>query len=43
MCIRDSNQIKLQPHDYYYYSTYYSRYYYGTGDGENKASAEKDD
>jgi polysaccharide biosynthesis transport protein len=23
------NQIKLQPHDYYYYSTYYSRYYYG--------------
>lgn len=24
------NQIKLQPHDYYYYSTYYSRYYYGT-------------
>jgi succinoglycan biosynthesis transport protein ExoP len=37
------NQIKLQPHDYYYYSTYYSRYYYGTGDGENKASAEKDD
>jgi capsular exopolysaccharide synthesis family protein len=26
------NQIKLQPHDYYYYSTYYSRYYYGEGD-----------
>ncbi|HEX4947713.1 MAG TPA: polysaccharide biosynthesis tyrosine autokinase [Blastocatellia bacterium] len=22
------NHIKLQPHDYYYYSTYYSRYYY---------------
>jgi capsular exopolysaccharide synthesis family protein len=37
------NQIKLQPHDYYYYSTYYSRYYYGNGDNENKASAEKDD
>ncbi len=30
------NQIKLQPHDYYYYSTYYSRYYYGSGDGEKK-------
>ncbi|MEP7337851.1 MAG: polysaccharide biosynthesis tyrosine autokinase [Acidobacteriota bacterium] len=28
------NQIKLQPHDYYYYSTYYSRYYYGNGDGD---------
>ncbi|MGH9842045.1 MAG: GumC family protein [Blastocatellia bacterium] len=28
------NQIKLQPHDYYYYSTYYSRYYYGAGDGD---------
>ncbi len=27
------NHIKLQPHDYYYYSTYYSRYYYGSGDG----------
>jgi polysaccharide biosynthesis transport protein len=27
------NQIKLQPHDYHYYSTYYSRYYYNTGDG----------
>lgn len=37
------NQIKLQPHDYYYYSTYYSRYYYGNGDGENKESGEKDD
>ncbi|MGE0132680.1 MAG: GumC family protein [Blastocatellales bacterium] len=30
------NQIKLQPHDYYYYSTYYSRYYYGNGDGDGK-------
>lgn len=28
------NQVKLQPHDYYYYSTYYSRYYYGNGNGE---------
>jgi polysaccharide biosynthesis transport protein len=28
------NQIKLQPHDYYYYSTYYSRYYYGNSDNE---------
>lgn len=31
------NQIKLQPHDYYYYSTYYSRYYYGNGNGEGAA------
>jgi capsular exopolysaccharide synthesis family protein len=23
------NQIKLQPHDYYYYSSYYSSHYYG--------------
>jgi capsular exopolysaccharide synthesis family protein len=30
------NQIKLQPHDYYYYSTYYSRYYYGNGDGRDE-------
>ncbi len=30
------NQIKLQPHDYYYYSTYYSRYYYGNGDGDEE-------
>ncbi len=29
------NQVKLQPHDYYYYSTYYSRYYYGNGTGDN--------
>jgi capsular exopolysaccharide synthesis family protein len=29
------NQIKLQPHDYYYSSTYYSRYYYGNGDGDS--------
>lgn len=28
------NQIKLQPHDYYYSSTYYNRYYYGNEDGE---------
>jgi capsular exopolysaccharide synthesis family protein len=33
------NQIKLQPHDYYYYSTYYSRYYYG----EKEKGAENDD
>jgi len=31
------NQIKLQPHDYYYSSTYYSRYYYGAGDGKEKS------
>lgn len=30
------NQIKLQPHDYYYYSTYYTRYYYGEGSGDKK-------
>ena len=29
------NQVKLQPHDYYYYSTYYSRYYYGNGTSDN--------
>ncbi|MDX2034609.1 MAG: polysaccharide biosynthesis tyrosine autokinase [Blastocatellia bacterium] len=34
------NQIKLQPHDYYYYSTYYSRYYYGNGDGDEKKAKE---
>ncbi|MFN0112968.1 MAG: GumC family protein [Blastocatellia bacterium] len=34
------NQIKLQPHDYYYYSTYYSRYYYGNG--EASAETEKE-
>jgi capsular exopolysaccharide synthesis family protein len=33
------NQIKLQPHDYYYYSTYYSRYYYGAGDGDDKETS----
>lgn len=33
------NQVKLQPHDYYYYSTYYSRYYYGEGD-KRKGEAE---
>lgn len=37
------NQIKLQPHDYYYYSTYYSRYYYGSGDSENKEEASAND
>jgi polysaccharide biosynthesis transport protein len=36
------NQIKLQPHDYYYYSTYYSRYYYGSGDSEDKKSGAHD-
>lgn len=35
------NQIKLQPHDYYYYSTYYSRYYYGNGNGESDEEGEK--
>jgi polysaccharide biosynthesis transport protein len=30
------NQVKLQPHDYYYYSTYYTQYYYGEGSGEKK-------
>ena len=34
------NQVKLQPHDYYYYSTYYSRYYYGNGDGDEKKENE---
>jgi polysaccharide biosynthesis transport protein len=37
------NQIKLQPHDYYYYSTYYSRYYYGSGDSEKKDAGTPDD
>ncbi len=36
------NQIKLQPHDYYYYSTYYSRYYYGNGNGDSSVDAEKE-
>lgn len=37
------NHIKLQPHDYYY-STYYSRYYYGAGDGaEGKDGGRKKD
>jgi capsular exopolysaccharide synthesis family protein len=35
------NQIKLQPHDYYYYSTYYSRYYYGNGDGDGKEKSDE--
>jgi polysaccharide biosynthesis transport protein len=34
------NQIKLQPHDYYYYSTYYSRYYYGSGEKEEGSAGE---
>ncbi|MFN8003212.1 MAG: polysaccharide biosynthesis tyrosine autokinase [Acidobacteriota bacterium] len=34
------NQIKLQPHDYYYYSTYYSRYYYGNGDKDGDKDGE---
>lgn len=34
------NQIKLQPHDYYYYSTYYSSHYYGDRDGKEKNGAE---
>ncbi len=34
------NQVKLQPHDYYYYSTYYSRYYYGNGEGTVEAGKE---
>lgn len=34
------NHIKLQPHDYYYSSTYYSRYYYGDGDGKEKSDGE---
>ncbi|MBL8167966.1 MAG: polysaccharide biosynthesis tyrosine autokinase [Acidobacteria bacterium] len=34
------NQIKLQPHDYYYYSTYYSRYYYGNGDKDGDKDSE---
>src|SRR5262245_50166340 len=33
------NQIKLQPHDYYYYSTYYSSHYYGERDGKEKSGA----
>lgn len=36
------NQVKLQPHDYYYYSTYYSRYYYGNGNGESGNSSKLD-
>jgi capsular exopolysaccharide synthesis family protein len=35
------NQVKLQPHDYYYYSTYYSRYYYGNGEGERNGKNER--
>lgn len=34
------NHIKLQPHDYYYSSTYYSRYYYGAGDGDGKEKSD---
>ncbi len=32
------NQVKLQPHDYYYYSTNYSRHYYDNG-GDNDEDA----
>ena len=32
------NHIKLQPHDYYYYSTYYSRYYYRDEASEAKGN-----
>ncbi len=35
------NQIKLQPHDYYYSSTYYSRYYYGNSDNDGKGTSEQ--
>jgi len=34
------NHIKLQPHDYYYYSTYYSRYYYQDNDEASEEPAE---
>ncbi|MCI0524580.1 MAG: polysaccharide biosynthesis tyrosine autokinase [Acidobacteria bacterium] len=30
------NHIKPQPHDYYYYSAQYSRYYYGNGESAEK-------
>jgi capsular exopolysaccharide synthesis family protein len=30
------NHIKPQPHDYYYYSAQYSRYYYGAGESAEK-------
>jgi len=33
------NHVKLQPHDYYYYSTYYSRYYYGSGGEASEGQA----
>lgn len=39
------NYIKLQPHDYYYYSTYYSRYYYNQdgeeGEQEDRQNADR--
>lgn len=30
------NHIKPQPHDYYYYSAHYNRYYYGNGESAEK-------
>lgn len=36
------NHIKLQPHDYYYYSTYYSRYYYRDESAEKNEEAHTD-
>ena len=36
------NHIKLQPHDYYYYSTYYSRYYYRDESSETGEEKQKD-
>jgi succinoglycan biosynthesis transport protein ExoP len=36
------NHIKLQPHDYYYYSTYYSRYYYQSGGEGAEAGLEQE-
>jgi polysaccharide biosynthesis transport protein len=36
------NHIKLQPHDYYYYSTYYSRYYYRDESSESGEEKPKD-
>jgi capsular exopolysaccharide synthesis family protein len=36
------NHIKLQPHDYYYYSTYYSRYYYRDESSETSEEKLKD-
>ncbi len=35
-----ANHVKLQPHDYYYYSTYYSRYYYQDSDAADEQNIE---